>query len=190
MLHGRFHGEIQLDQKYGVEGFSGYADYLSSTILPPRIPVRELFWARLHHRKMDITFALAENQAANQQWHILIVRRGEHMYQLDRVEVKIVERKYSESMGLDYPEIYQIDGRSAQLSVRLTITHEFPAVESRFLDTPEGMSKMLARFLKRMSHDPKGIKFFSRVAGIIELPDKQIELTGDVLISEYVAFSD
>ncbi len=65
----------------------GYADFMGSTILPPRVPVRTLRWGRLHDDAADVTFVRTAWNEAAPGWSAVVARIGPKIFRGEQVFV-------------------------------------------------------------------------------------------------------
>ena len=187
-LKGLFTGEIITDEKLRVEGCKGYADYLISQYWPPRVPVRTLYWGRLHHDRLDLTFTFAENEKKGRKWCTMIIHMDDEVICFNEISMEIASWDSSESLGIRFPRNYSMTAQSGDEQVKMKIEQDRPAIESIFLDSPKIPGFLSKKILKLLAKDPRGIKFFSRAWIRLQLRGQVITLKDEFMITEYVVF--
>lgn len=166
---------------------TGYTDYLFSNLSPFRIPVRQLYWGRLHHREVDLTYAYAldRNQQILGSW--MLLRHHGTRTQLQHLKIHSVEWKTYDPPNLSCPLSFILDA-TGTIQLRLRVQHGEPGVISEFIDNLSGMGKLQQAIIRWLSRNPRGIKFFAR--GTIEITQGSDRHTLEEIpmINEYVRF--
>jgi len=100
----------------------------------------------------------------------------------------IVSTKYSEELEMHVPESYRLTGKGTDSRFEIKVEHIKAAVISKFIDSIQSRGKNRKKIFKKLTGDPKGIKFHSVADIKLEYHDKNKLLSGASLISEYVRF--
>ncbi|MBM3330493.1 hypothetical protein FJY68_01420 [candidate division WOR-3 bacterium] len=177
MLGAMVQGEVQLRGRTIVaSNVRGYDDYLRSTVLPPSVPVRTLFWGRAHDSYCDLTYTVASGPAG--AWPRLVLRIGERVIVATDVKVEPSEWRPSPELGIACPSRYRLNATGPGLGVELDVVHESAAVESEFISGP---------LLRRITRNPRGVKFTGRAVARIEHSGTTLR-TEVPLLDEYALF--
>ncbi|MGW8316237.1 MAG: hypothetical protein ACWGNV_11595, partial [Bacteroidales bacterium] len=152
----------------GVEGkgekaFSGkgYVDYLFSCMSPLRVPVRRLYWGRLHSQDIDLTYSYAlgiHEEICGAKMMICI--RGERIW-LNVSKFRAEQWQQWEPPGISCPGSYLMKAGTERIQLALFVTHLKPAVISEFLEGPEELGRISRTVVRWISTEPKGIKFYA-----------------------------
>jgi len=190
-LKSRFSGEFVLENNtISIDNYFGYADYLFSNYFPWKVPVKTMFWGRIHHNIYDLTFAYSENQKLVQKWCKMIIRLDNYIYQMDDFIIVSKDYDYSNELGIMYPGSYKLYGKNNLITVELSSRHIKIADESTFIDLPVRLGNLQGKFLKYLSKEPKGLKFFSKAVVKINCRGSSYVFEDEFFIDEYVVFSD
>lgn len=175
----RVEGLVTLDGlRLDVSGSAGYADFLESTILPPRVPVRRLLWGRAHHAGADLTFMHASGTGGFPSWSRLILHRG---------------GKIEESKGIEIVRAGEQEGSPAKASDEYTLRARLPDTEllinvrrrklvqcSSFIDQQNIRWTIARSLVKKFTRDPRGSKYLS----CIDVPGWEANGQGSFMIDE------
>lgn len=185
MVTGRIRREGELRKIAGI----GYADYLFSDISPLRVPVRELYWGRLHSHDLDLTWSHALGSGSEVLASRLILFTGGREIILEELTVEPGRWRDYDPPGISCPESFSIRGTAGEIDLRMKVRHLKPAVISEFIENPKDLGRLKHQLLKKISKDPRGIKFFSEADVELSYPDRNMQLSDLLMIDEYVIFA-
>ena len=187
-LKHHFTGNIRNEfEDLHVQG-SGYADYLTSTIQPLKVPVSMLYWGRLHGEGFDLTYSYAEGSKKEASWGAMIYHVDNISWQLNILNLEPVEFRYLEETGISCPTAYHIQAKNNSLEISLEVRHIKPAIVSSFSDIPGTSGRLKKSLTKMLLRNPKGGKFFSSAK--IEITESGNKKLVDqiIMIDEYIKF--
>lgn len=168
----------------------GYADYLTSMIRPLKVPVKTLFWGRLHGEGFDLTYSYAEGKRKDASWGAMIYHADNQSQQLNILYLKPVDFKYLEETGISCPSAYHIQAGNSSLAISLEVRHIKPAIVSAFSDIPNTPGRVGKSLTKKLLRNPRGGKFFSSARiEIMESGNKKL-VDQLFMIDEYVKFME
>jgi hypothetical protein len=178
MLGARVKGEVRLQGRTVVTSdVQGYVDYLRSTVLPPSVPIRALFWGRALDSSCDLTYTVASGPGGT--WPRLVARLGENVLVATDVTVEPAEWRPSPRLDLRCPEHYRLLATGPGLRAEIEVFHDDAAVESEFISGPS--------LLRRITRNPRGVKFTGRAVARIEHDETSINAELP-LVAEYAVF--
>lgn len=168
---------------------SGYADYLISNLLPLNVPVQKLYWGRLHSKTIDLSYSYALNESQGKKWCLMIIHAWGKTKQVQKMEIRDGESEQYDPPGITCPASYTLEASCDTCHVLLSVEHISPAIVSAFAENPSSLGKWKKTLLKRMSRNPRGIKFFSIARMEITIEGKTEKLEDLFMIDEIVVFS-
>ena len=182
-------GKLRIEGETKMIIGNGYVDYLVSTLSPFKVPVRQLYWGRLHSKDVDLTYSYVlgeDNQVIGCQ---MIIQSLGKRTRIDKLTVQTGEWKQYNPPGILAPVSYRLEASEDTLQVVLTVEHSKPAVISEFTKTPERIGRFRRVLLKRISRDPRGIKF-NAIAKLEFSQEGKIQILDEIhMIDEFVVFS-
>ena len=155
---------------------------------PLKVPVRELFWGRLHDVQMDITYSYALGKGDRSLGALLILRMDDQVIEFHKLSIEVHSREESDALGISVPASYTPECRNDSIRLELKVKHYEPAIVSRFTDTQDSLGRYRRKLLKWISGDPKGIKFYSSADISLESGETINTIHEVLMISEYVKF--
>lgn len=167
---------------------TGYVDYLNSSMSPFRIPVRQLYWGRLHSQDLDLTFSYVLGIHENVLGAQMMIQTGGETLWLDEITVQADRREDLEPPGISCPAYYVVKGSSQRMQLVLKVAHLKSAIVSEFMENPKELGRLGLFVLRRISKEPKGIKFYSSASLEFALDGKTQKLDEILMIDEYVRF--
>lgn len=190
MVSGSIRIEGERKQVMDEEKFTGtgYADYLHSTMSPFRVPIRQLYWGRLHSQDLDLTFSYAlgaHDEVAGAQ---MIVQTGGETIRLDKISVLADRWEEFDPPGISGPVSYIVQASSQRMQLNLNVVHLKPAIVSEFMENPKELGRLGLAILRQISREPKGIKFYSSASLEFVLNGHTRRLDKVFMIDEYVKF--
>jgi hypothetical protein len=166
----------------------GYCDEVLTTFIPWKIPVSKLFWGRLHHKFINLSYSILQDPKT-----LLIISKlfldvdGAH-YVLKGLNIDILDRKKSSSMNLTYADKYIIHGHSDDLSISIEVTDHQEMILSDFMDYTKQYGAIVTGTLRQISRDPQGIKFCASANINIQIKEKKYSIEKISFVDEYVEF--
>jgi len=164
----------------------GYVDYLHSSLSPFRVPVRQLYWGRLHSMDVDLTYSYALDDNENLCGSQLIIQSGAETIRLEEFLVHTDQWEVINPPGISCPVSYSIEASSQRLQVSLKVVHLKPAIVSEFAKNPKELGRFRLALLRQLSRDPRGIKFYSTASLELVLDGQTRKLNEVLMIDEYV----
>jgi hypothetical protein len=159
----RVEGRVLLNgSRIDIHESAGYADFLESTILPPRVPVRRLFWGRAHCPEGDLAFMHASGVAGGPSWSRLILHRQGRMEESDSVVITDPSGHWSgpAAMGIGH---YVVRAPLTSGEFQMTVRHQKTVQKGSFVDQQRICLPLLGSLVKKVTRDPRGTKFLSCV---------------------------
>jgi hypothetical protein len=195
MVTGRFRiiGENEQVMEEEVLTGIGYTDYLSSTMSPFRVPVRQLYWGRLHSQDLDLTFSYAlgeEVPGANDEVSgaQMMVQTGGVAIWFDKISVHPDKWEKFDPPGISCPVSYRVEATSQRIQLTLEVIHLKPAIVSEFMKNPKELGRFRMEILRKISRNPRGIKFYSFATLEYKFDGRIHRLDKVFMIDEYVCF--
>jgi len=189
-----FSGEKELNEEL-ITG-TGYVDYLHSDMSPFKVPVRQLYWGRLHSEDLDLTFSYAlgfrkkeDGVHSDLCGALMIVRTGGETQWLDQISVQAEGWKEYNPPGISSPVSYRMKASSYKMKLVLEVLHLKQAVVSEFAENPKELGHLRLLLLRRFMGEPKGIKFYASCKLKMELEGVTRILDEVIMIDEYVRLS-
>ncbi|MCK5067634.1 MAG: hypothetical protein KAR16_09350 [Bacteroidales bacterium] len=191
MVEGRIRIEGEREQVMDEEKITGtgYADYLYSTMSPFRVPVRQLYWGRLHSQDLDLTFSYALGAHDEVTGAQMMVQAGGETIRLDKISVHADRWEEFISPGITCPASYMIKASSQRMQLALKVVHLKPAIVSEFMENLKELGRLGLAILRRISREPRGIKFYSSACLEFVLDGQTRKLDEVFMIDEYVKFT-
>jgi hypothetical protein len=178
MLSAQVQGEVHLRGKTLVaSGVRGYVDFLRSTVLPPYVPIRTLFWGRALDPHCGLTYTVASGVGG--AWPRLVACVEGSLLVATDVRVEPADWQPSPRLGISCPARYRLLATGPGLRAEIDAIHDRAAVESEFISGPP--------LLRRITRNPRGVKFTGRVVAHIEHGGASFEAELP-LVDEYAIF--
>jgi hypothetical protein len=171
-----------------LQNASGYIDYVTSTIFPFQVPVRELFWGRIHHPDHSISFTAAFAAGSHRDWSKLFMTLVNEHYEMDDLQITVDRWSYSDALGIKYPAVYQISGGTGGVRIDISVENDRVLIESPFIDQNDISNPIQFKLYQAISLNPRGIKFLSRIDLRIDIHGRQKEVKDLRAVTEYVRF--
>ncbi len=165
----RVDGLVTFDgMRLDATGSAGYADFLESTILPHRVPIRRLLWGRAHHPEADLTFIHASGTEGSPAWSRLLLHREGKIEESDRIEiVRAVDE-------------YTLRARLPDRDLHIKVRRRKLVQCSSFIDQQKIRWTIARSLVKKLTRDPHGSKFLS----CIDVPGWESNDRGSFMIDE------
>jgi hypothetical protein len=162
-------GRIRLGgETIPVKDSNGYVDYLQSSYLPLVVPVRTLYWGRLHHADIDAVYIHASDFHKERTWSKLYVRNGSVLTESKQISILDPESLRQDESGRTCPNAYEVVSESNSARIRLRVQHTLPVQESGFIDQQEIKSSVVRSILKLLTRNPRSTKFLSHADIVLE----------------------
>ena len=187
-LHSSVRGSITCGKRsFSFGGCSGYVDYLYSDIFPWLVPVDTLYWGRVHAESLALSYTLAQGPGA-QWWPVMLVRAGDASNRIENVTLGGFEAGKADSTGGSFPSAYLIEGRGADMKIRVHVTHQRVAEEADFLGASVSESRWKHGIVKRLARTPWGMKYLSRCQTSLTLGSGERSWDSLPCVTEIVRF--
>lgn len=86
------------------------------------------------------------------------------------------------------PVSYIVEASSQRIKLVLKVVHLKRAIVSEFMKNPKELGRLPMAMMRRLTREPKGIKFFSLASLEFELDGQNRKLDEVLMIDEYVRF--
>jgi hypothetical protein len=187
-IKGSVNGKISMDgnQLY-YSNTSGYIDEVKTSILPFTLKINKLFWGRLHHEEIDLTYSLMTDNNAKSK-SILFVRFRNMIIEFSDIQYQTSGEKINHNLNISYPDKLLLTATSESSSVSIEIFDHKELILNDFMDPGDQYNRIFSRFVRRISNDPKGIKFLAKANILLEDSREKSSFHELSMISEYVSF--
>lgn len=149
------------DDTVNVEGCDGYIDYLESSYLPPAVPVRTLYWGRLHHPELDLVFMRAADGPGSAAWSRLSMRAGKSVTECEEVAIMNTWGLQESPSHALSPGGYDARAACGSRRIQVSVHHSAAVQESSFIDHRDMKSSAVRYALKKLTRDPRSTKWLS-----------------------------
>jgi len=166
----------------------GYCDEVISTFLPWKLPVKQLYWGRFHHKLINLSFSILQDSKSLLNVSRLYLDVNGNFYVLTGLSIDILERKKNGNMNLTYVDKYMIQGHKDDLSISIEVSDHHEMILNDFMDYAGKYGTIATAILRWISRDPRGIKFRASANIIIHLNEKEYSIENASLVDEYVEF--
>jgi hypothetical protein len=176
------------DRRFSFQSRDGYYDRLESNVFPFFSPVRRLLWGRLHRGRLALTYTAAEGVHSSQKWSQAVLCDGKNRSVFEKIHVTVLEERFSEALQCNYPVRYDLKAENSDAILSLSAERIQEAIVSDFMEDQHMTNRVQALIYRRISRNPRGVKFFSK--GSIRVTGEKFghELTDVVFIDEFVRF--
>lgn len=182
-------GKIIIDEReFNIDDYNGYVDHVYSDVFPVRVPIKALYWGRIHHPQCDLTYTYIEALRNNVTYSQMIICHHNEIIRLNDMSITIGMLKYSERLDLVYPTSLKIYGNKSGFNLEIEVEHVKNAIESEFLDQQNVQSGIKRSIFQMLSRNPRGIKFIAKANLKIKHKNKELEINDAPFISEFVYF--
>jgi hypothetical protein len=164
-----------------------YIDHVSSTVLPFNVPIMKMYWGRVIHSKIRISYSLTISGRGDQHGRCFLTLDERH-YSFDQIyyeKITGVNRLSNEDPEGSSYKIIAVEGSNRLV---LRIDHLKIAAEGEFIDPKKYKNKILYLLLSRISKNPRGKKYISIVEVNLNLNGQQQQLKNLLCVDEYVLF--
>jgi hypothetical protein len=167
-----------------VQRARGYADHLECTCPPWRIPVRCLYWGRLNHPAVALTYMRATNGCGDRSWSGVYGRAGDLSFQSGQVSIQVQEP------GQGQPPVsanrYSLSANTNAGPVALAIGHQVPVQHGSFIDQQNTMSSLTRSLVRLLTRNPRSTKFLSRADLKLDFGEVRLHERNLPLVDEFV----
>jgi hypothetical protein len=171
-------------KKIVAEGCPGYGDRVFSDVLPPLVPITDLFWGRITGDGRAACFTVAEATRGAGRWSRLMLALPEGTREFAPVTLRVTE--WEDRARERHPRRYQVESTYAAWRVAIDVEHTQVAVESSYPGSAAGV-RAFAPLIRLLSRRPRGTKFFGRATLEIERAGCTIREQA-LIIDEHVRF--
>jgi hypothetical protein len=168
-----------------VKGCDGYVDYLESSYLPPAVPVRTLYWGRLHHPELDLVFMRAADGSGNAAWSRLSVHADDTLIECEEVAIANRPGPHGFTSQTVSPTGYDADAACGSRRVHVKVRHAVAVQESSFIDHQQVRSSAARYILKKLTRDPRSTKWLSYADVMLEDGGTMKQICDVPLIDEF-----
>ena len=177
-------GSVNIDDEtIEVRECNGYVDYLESSCLPHAVPIRSVYWGRLHHEDFDLVYMHAAGGAETTIGSRLSLHLGEFVRECGDVSIKAInDRSGSNQLS---SAGYEAVAATGSCRVRLNIRHALALQESSFIDHQQLMWRSARYLLKKLTRDPRSTKWLSYADVVLEEGETTREWHNIPLIDEF-----
>jgi hypothetical protein len=166
---------------------SGYIDEVKTSILPLTLKIRKLFWGRLHHKEIDLSYSLiiSKNDKSDS---MLIIRFRSMIIEFTEIQYQTFDEKINPELNIFFPGKLILTARNGKYSVKIEISDLRELILNDFMDPNNQYKRVFTRIMRRITKDPRGIKFLARANVLLEDSFNKTEFRDISMISELVAF--
>lgn len=189
ILHGKVSGSVLTNgEEMTFDQAPGYCDEVISTFKPWKVPLSRLYWGRLHHDDINLTFSILQDSKTLINISRLYMDINGNHYVLDGLDIDILNRAKSGLMKFSFPDQYVIRGKRDDLSIRMEVHGHQEMILNDFMDYKNEYGNLAAGLLRWISRNPKGIKFraFSNIS--VQINEKEYVIKNVPFVDEYVEF--
>ena len=169
------------DQRIGAHGAYGYVDYLECTYLPPGVPVRSLYWGRLHHPDFDLVYMHALGKRGTPAWSGVCGRMCGKQIGGSDLALRIAAGK----RGVGGTDGYELRWGDRGREIVVNVRHVAPVQQGSFIDQQEFRSSAARSILKCLTRNPRGEKYLSSADAILSVGDTSQFINNIPMIDEY-----
>jgi hypothetical protein len=146
-----------------VRDAAGYVDHLESTFLPPLVPVRRLYWGRLHNCDFDFAYVKADGgpgKAAS--WAKAYLREGNTMHEAEDVRMDFRGTVAGSLPAAGDGSDYTLNCGFGVTRLVAEVQHIRPVQQVSFIETADIRLPALRAILAKITRNPRGVKFLAR----------------------------
>jgi hypothetical protein len=187
-IKGSVNGKISTDGnllKYS--NINGYIDKVRTSVLPLTLKINKLFWGRLHHEEIDLTYSLMIDENARSESMLFIIFKNT-MIEFSNIQFQAPGEKINNDLNILYPDKLLLTATREAWSVSIEIFDLKELISNDFMDPGDQYNRLLSRFVRRISNNPKGIKFLATANILLEDGHEKSSYHDVPMISEYVSF--
>ena len=182
-------GHIQTPENtYTFDLSPGYIDEVTTNILPWKIPVDELIWGRLIHPDLSLSYSIIKPAGSTGFITAAYMYYAGRFFRAEKLSMQHSGMTSFESLKLSYPENYILELESGDLHIRLEIANHKICIVNDFMDYREQYGNLITWLLKKVSGNPRGIKFLAEADIEVRKGRKLSRMKKHALIDEYVKF--
>lgn len=166
----------------------GYCDEIQTVALPWKLPFFQLFWGRIQHEGCNITYSIMPGTGSSRGISKIYFDDGAALHVLNDLNIEITQWRQSQEMNLSFADEYCISAQNAELSISIRVRAHEEMILNDFMDIREEYGRLAELLIRRISRNPRGIKFRA-------VADVRIQSAGSVMsfgdiefVDEYVEF--
>jgi hypothetical protein len=176
-------GRVALgSEDFEISGAAGYVDYLQSTCLPWRVPVRSLYWGRHIGADLQLAYMHAKDGSGAPPWSGLYGKREGVCFQADRAMLTMPE---SSSAAPNKPADYCLSADLPSGEVKLRVRHGSLLQEGSFINRQTLPSPLIRGLLRLVARNPSSTKFLSRADVDLQLNGTCVRQCDLPLVNEF-----
>jgi hypothetical protein len=157
-----------------ISNAKGYADFVASTILPRRVPVRTLRWGRLHHDAADVTFVRTAWNEEAPGWSAFVARMGSRILRGEQVFV---------DPGAE-GDAYGVRAPLPSGELRLNVRHGEVIQDGGFIDQQGWKCRIADPAIRLLTRDPRSTKWASSAHLLLRAEGKTLEVQDAPMVDE------
>ena len=181
-------GTIEMDKNLlRVENAPAYIDHVFSNILPFNTPVSKMYWGRLLHAEILITYSIVYT-SGGKEWSECIVMMNNQRLSFSDIQYIKIKGSPDEQENEKDESIYQLTARNVFSSITMKIHHQKIADNGAFIVPEQYKFKNAYRILNKISKNPRGKKFISKAELMLNNNGEHYRWDKLVCIDEYVLF--
>ena len=165
----------------------GYADFLESALFPLIVPLRRLFWGRLHAGEMNLVYTVYQARSGEQRGKVL-VQVNHRLFVFNRVCLQSRDWSVSPDLKMRYPKRVVLFAWGKGNSLELDVRHTRITMESDFV-SDSGASRIERIGVRFLSRNLRSIKFFATADIKFMAAGHRVVLKRRFLIAEFVRLS-
>jgi hypothetical protein len=166
---------------------SGYIDLVKTSILPFNLHIQKLLWGRLHHEKVDMTYSLIIDEN-NKSESLLILHFKSMNIEFRNIEYQVLNEKINPDLNITYPDKIILTAKNETYCITLEIIDHKEVIINEFMDPGDQYNKAFFWIMRRMTKNPKGIKFLAKANIFLEESLNKSVFHNLSLIDEFVYF--
>ena len=185
-------GYVKVDDinKFTFIDDNGYIDKVESTFLPFIMPVKHLYWGRLHSDEIDLTFTYVIESKTHQISSKIYVINNGNALEFDSANLIIHDQKKYLANSLYYPEKYKIEATNSVYQLTMQVYDHEITVVSDFINDVKQYGVLSTKLLAVISKNPRGIKSLAKASIKLSGSSSDVNFNDLILIDEYVCFSN
>lgn len=188
-LKGRVNGKISAGgNQINYYNAKGYIDEVKTSVLPVRLQIRKLFWGRLHHQEIDLTYSIVTDKKHKSESMLFLYFKSVYD-EFKNVKYETFNEKFIPDLNITRPDKVILMAKNERYSITIGISYNKELILNDFMDPGDQYNKVFFRILRRISENPKGVKFLAIADILIDDGFKKSEFQDLPMISEFVVFS-
>jgi hypothetical protein len=183
-------GSFELQEQFihCFENETGYSDYVHSTFLPFRIPVKALYWGRTHAPETTLTYSMVQGKSGEMKWGKVYLWHDGQLFEFEVDQVKCMDYSYSRELNIYYPDKYSIVAKNPGSTLEISVYNHREMIINDFIGDATYTGRLALQILRKVTKNPRGIKFMAAADIKMHSPDSVLEYSNLSIIDEYGVF--